>query len=124
MEDALIPYKSQRARLEKMYQNIYDAASNAAGKDAALEMENYVDDGLDSELDKKFSDELHCRLINHHIERHMDRLAKLFGWNLDKWIAKHFSGNLQFYTDGLFLSRGELYSSIFNDICKAKAPTD
>lgn len=117
MEDALIPYKSQRARLEKLFQNIYNAASQAAGEDAADEMMKYSCDWLD----EKFCEELQIKFINRYIELHVDRLAGLFGFILDKWIAKHWAGNLQFYTDGLFLSKGEVYSSIYGDICKAQS---
>ena len=105
--------ESQKARQEKLFQNIYNAASQAAGDDATDQLMKYSCDWLDEEF--------HIKFINRHIELHVDRLAGLFGFNLDKWIAKHWAGNLQFYTDGLFLSKGEVYSSIYGDICKAQS---
>lgn len=109
--------ESQKSRQEKLFQNIYNAASQAAGEDATDELMKYSCDWLDEE----FCEELHIKFINRHIELHVDRLAGLLGFNLDKWIAKHWAGNLQFYTDGLFHSKGELYSSIYGDICKAQS---
>jgi hypothetical protein len=109
--------KSEKARQEKLFQNIYNAASNAAGEDAADEMEKYTCAEL---LDKKFADELHIKLINSNLKKHVEHLASMFGFNLEKWIEKSWANNLQFYTEGLFLSKGELYSSIYGDICKAQ----
>ena len=109
--------ESQKVRQEKLFQNIYNAASQAGGEDAADEMMKYSCNCLDEE----FCEELHIKFINHHVGLHVERLASLFGFNLDKWITKHWASNLQFYTDGLFLSKGEVYSSIYGDICKAQS---
>ena len=120
MDDALLNHNSLKAQHDKLFREIYEAASNAAGSDAATDMEKYFLE----HLSESFIEELHTRLINHHLEIHIGRLIKLFNWNCEKWMKRHYASHLQLYTDGLFLTMSEVYHLIYGEICKASTPID